>query len=300
MPSGSMTSKSLSQLISKDFDEWFWDDYKRHPELWGEVFNVERSSDNYLRVGHVYTLGAMKDYPEGQGIPFDRFEQEYTKQVTFNRYGLAATVTEVMYDDDKSNRLKQIPKELAKSAVYTKELRAWDLFNNAFSGGESGLDGSQLCTSHTIPGTGGSFDNEVSGALGMSTLQAGIDKHNNMVNDRGIPVMSKPKVLVIPNGLRWKAKELLLSEYNPENANMGVNPLGNEEITFMTVPFLTSSTAWFLMSEKDAHDLRFIWRRDVQYRTYDDYNTEDAITKASMRMQVTFFDWRGVVGSTGT
>jgi hypothetical protein len=68
-------------------------------------------------------------------------------------------------------------------------------------------------------------------------------------------------------------------------------------VSYMVVPFLTSTTAWFLLSRK--HDLRFMWRRKYKFQGWDDPNTGNALFKGSMRFAVACYHPEFAYGSSG-
>lgn len=296
---GSHVTGAFSQLISKDYDRIAYDEYMRQPEEFTKIANISNENSAYIKEGQVYPLGAHQSLSEGEAIGFDSLEQGNDKIVYFNKYGLGIQITEEMYDDDQSGIMKKLFSELGKSAAYTRDLSFFDILNNAFATTYyTGFDGKALCDdSHSLGTTGETLDNDGAVSLSTSGLEAGMNHFENMRNDKNIPVVSKgPYLLVIPYGLKWKAEELLLSPYNPDNANDQYNSLGNENISYMIGHYLTDSNNWFLI-DKGMHDLRFIWRKKFAVKRKDDFNTDTMLAKGTMRYRVAFFDWRGVYGA---
>jgi hypothetical protein len=291
--------------LDRDFDKSFFDGYKRSVNELDALQPVyQKATSSYIQEMDTIGLRAVQQMYEGQPVPFERVNEGYTKQITFDIFGLAMQFTEVAWEDDQYGDLKKAPAELGKAMTLTKDLKFWDLLNSGFvSTTRSGWDSLPLFDdSHPLQGAGLSgttLDNDGTGALSMSTLQTALNHFEDMVNDQNVPTPFKgKKLLVIPSGLVWKAKELLLSEYNPENANMQKNTLDGEEIQYYVSHYLTSSTAWFLVMP-GMHDLRWIWRRNVKTGTYTDFATGNAMFKVNARWQTDFIRWRGVYGNTG-
>jgi hypothetical protein len=242
----------------------------------------------------------MIDRSEGETLSYDIIKQGNTKTVYFTNIALGVLITRNLYDDDRTGIFKRIPAELAKSAAYTKELKAWDLLNSGFvTTTRVGLDNLALFSnSHTRLdyGTAGSNTPASAGALSETTLQAALDSFDALTNERGMPIQVIPDTLVIPYQLRPTAERLLQSTLRPGYADNDVNTLKGK-LRIVVSHFLTSSTAWFVMS-KD-HDLRFIWRKPVAVASEDDFDTDGAKFKTTGRMTCDFFNWIGTHGNSG-
>jgi phage major head subunit gpT-like protein len=293
---------AFSQSISRDFKSVFFDEYKRHPEEYKAVAKMETMDGAYQREGEMVGLSTLHEIGEGQPIPFDNFIQGNEKTIFPANFALAFSVTQNMWDDDQKGHIKKAFAELGKAAALTRELKFWDILNSGFvTTKRTGIDAKELiATDHPLYGTGGTYSNEGTAAsLTVTSLQAAMNRYEKMQNDKGIAIPMKPKLLIIPPELRFEAEKLLKSEYNPENANSQVNTVGNKGLEFMVCHYLTSTTAWFLAGDKADHDLRFITRKGLALKNYDDPRTGNAIFQATARFQTTFVRWRGVDGNLG-
>jgi len=305
MASAPAVTGAFSNLYDQRFRKNLYDAYMRQPPQWQQIAKVETEGKRHsILEGNGATFGQLLAISEGGATPLDSMDQGNSKEVFFTNYALGFMVTEDMADDDQFNVLSKAPQELGKSANYTNELVFWDQYNGAFvTTTRSALDGIALCGTHLLLDSADTLDNAGSGALSASTLQTALDFYRNMENERGIPIVMKPDLLIIPPELVWMAKKLLLSEYNPAapstTGQMLMNPYKDEGLSYMVVNFLTSTTAWFLVSKSDL-DTRFIWRRKLMPKSYDDPNTDSRIYKAKMRIAADFWEWRGVYGSPGT
>jgi len=313
MASTIMTTSSLPKTWARDFNEIFFDNYIKVPAQ-GNMFINESTVDgdmtHFVKKSMMVTMGPGKEMREGGAIPFDSFKDGPEKTVLPTKFGIALQATFESMRDDRKGIIKQGQAKIGESMKYTIELKQADLFNSAFTTARLGLDGKPLIAAdHPNYGIGGgiTYSNLITGSLSKTTLQAAIDKFTTMVDERGKPIIMIPEVLVIPPQLEWVAKNLLLSEYDPTNANQNVNPFtapaGNSNfkgnLKYFVHRFLSSETAWFLLSSKATTDLQHYWFDKPTARTYVDDNTDNMIFKSTMRMATTFFNWRGVVGSTG-
>lgn len=296
-----MTTGGFANLLTPEFEKIFFDEYNRRTEEYRMLANMSSSDMNFVKEGDMVGLGAMQEMHENQAIPFERFEQNNEKTVRFTNFGLGVQVSRNMYEDDLTGHMKKPMSDLGKSAAYTRDLKFWDLLNSGESAAARvGLDGLALFSAaHPVAGVPGStLSNIVSGSLSKTTLQTAIERLEGLTNEKGIPIIYKPRTLWVPYQQKWIAEELIASELDPESANNAVNSLRPEGLTYKVVHYLTDSNACYLTA--DEHDLRFIWRRAAAFSGKDDFNTDAALFKGTMRFQTTFFHWRGVVKITGS
>jgi phage major head subunit gpT-like protein len=295
-----MTTGGFANLLTKAFEKIFFDEYMRQPEEYKSVAKMSNESTHYVREGDMYGLGAMQEMAEAQAIPFETFTQGNEKTVYFTDFGLGVQFSRNMYDDDLTGHMKKAIAELGKSAGYTKDLKFWDILNSGeLPAARVGLDGEALFVDdHPVEGVpGDTLSNVVDAALSKTSLQGAIDLMEGLTNEKGIPIVMKPSKLIIPYQLKWLAKELMLSELDPESANNAVNSLQGEGLSYQVCHYLTDPNAAYLLS--NDHDLRFMWRRPAGFKGTDDFNTDNALFKGTMRFQTTFFHWRGAVKITG-
>lgn len=301
MASGIHHSGMFPNHLDRDFDKSFFDEYNRAVGEYASLAKMETATSSYIQEMDTIGLGAVRSMVEGQPVEFERISEGYTKQITFDLFGLGMQFTEVAWEDDQYGDLKKAPAELGKAFEYTKDLKWFDLFNSGFvTTTRTGNDSKALfADDHPSQGVSGdTFDNAGSGSLTMTNLQTALNHFENLENEKGIPTpMTGQKILLIPPNLRWKAEELLLSEYNPENANQQYNTVKNE-LSYMVVHYFSTQSPWYVVV-KGQHDLRFIWRRNVKTGTYTDFHTGNALYKATARWATDFIRWRGVWGSTG-
>lgn len=302
MPSNPMNTGGFSQLISRDFTKITFDAYNEMPTMYDKVANVETMDGAYLREGQQMGLTSLYAAGEGAAVQYDAYKQGNEKYIYPTRYQLGVAITREMHDDDKTGFMRNKAfAELGKAVAYTREYKFWDIFNAGFvTTTRTGIDSAALFASHTLLG-GGTYANyaATAGALSMTTLQSGLNVFAKMVKENSVPCPTRAKLLIVPPELRFTAEKLTKSEYNPENAN---NEKNYDEVTslqFMVVPYLSSTTAWFLAADKPKHDLRFIWRMQPETSAQDDFSTSTALFKVMCRFNATFVNYRGVYGNAG-
>lgn len=305
--SGVHTSGNTSKAWVRDYNEIFWNLYGGQPSQAAQIVNFGTppggsNLTHYVKRGLMVPLGNGQAMYEGQGIPLDTLLDGPNKTVYPSKYGVGIQVTYEAMKDDRNGIYKDLFGKIALGMMYTQEQAATNLLNNGFvTTYNSGLDSLALFSaSHvTYGGTGATYSNLQTGSLSRTTLQQALDKIKTLKDDRGRPIMVTPKLLVIPPELEWKAKELLLSEYQPETANNEINALKGT-LSYVVNRYLTSTTAWFVLADKSVIDLQHYWFDQPKPKAYEDDNTDSMIFKSTMRMVDSFWNWRGVVGSAGT
>jgi len=301
----SSRSTAFSHLLQPVLHEIFFEKYGMRPKEYPNVFTVESTSRAFEQDVEVAGLGPMVQKLEGQPTTYDDPFQGELKTYTPVPFGLGFRVTHELYVDDQHNIIKRMPSALSRSAHQTEEVYAWNVINNAFSAAYPGLDGQPLCSvahPNVAVGAGsGPYSNRLAtdSDLSITSLQSAIDLMEGMTDDRDMPILVKPRTLVIPYQLKWMAKELLDSEKKPHTSDNEINALQGEDLSYMVCHYLTSSSAWFLFSAKEDHYLRFFWRESLSFDNGDDFDTGDAKFKAYMRFVCGFSGWRGVMGTPG-
>jgi phage major head subunit gpT-like protein len=149
---------------------------------------------------------------------------------------------------------------------------------------------------------GGTQTNGPSVAVDLSeaALEQAIIDIAAFTDDRGLKIAVRPQTLIIPVNLMFEATRILKGDWQVNSAERNVNALK----TMGMVPeivvnhYLTDTDAWFLRT--DARDgMLYFSRRDDEFSTDDDFDTENAKFKATFRCSFGWGDWRGIYGSPG-
>ena len=289
-------------LIADGFRTILFDKYNSYPWEYDRIFNIETSKKNQEKDSGLSGLGAMPSKAEGESIQYDDPIQGYDVTYTHVTYGMGFRVSEEMWEDDQYGKIKKMPNALAKSARITIEQTCANIFNNGFvTTYNSGGDGKALFdTDHPLSG-GGTYANEpaVAADLTVSSLQAMVQAMEETQGDRGEILAIKPKLLVVPIDLKYTARELLKSSLKPYTADNEINALEDDDLKYFVWHYLTDPDAWFLLADKEDHELNFFWRRKLDTDHDADFDTGDLKFKATMRFSTKWSDWRGAHGSPG-
>jgi phage major head subunit gpT-like protein len=295
-----INTTNFSEALEPGIRKWYGDAYNQHPEQYSKIFDVMNST-KFSEHTHSHTgFGLVPEKPQGESVSFAETKQGYKQTLTNVAYGLGFNVTRELFEDDQYNIIKRKPKALATSVRHTVETLSANILNNAFvTTFNTGADGKELCaTDHPLL-YGGTFKNEPTNAADLSatSLEQAMIDIGDFVDDRGLIVAAKPKMLVVPTELSWRAQRLLGSTLDPESANNAINP-ANGMVPFTVNNFLTDPDAWFLTTTVD-NGLVFYWRRRPEFTRDNDFDTENAKFKTTFRCVMGWDDPRGIYGSPG-
>ena len=98
----------------------------------------------------------------------------------------------------------------------------------------------------------------------------------------------------------WEAGRILKGDMQVNSAENNINALK----TMGMVPeivvnhYLTDTDAWFLLTDA-KNGLKYFSRRGDEFKTDEDFDTDNAKYKASFRCSFGWTDARGIYGSPG-
>lgn len=314
-----MVRGQFAQLMAPGLHDKFvqWQQLAQRELEWPTIFHDEKSSSAFEDEVEFAGLGPMPEKPEGEAIAYNDAIQGGTKRYLHFTYGLGCRTSFELFEDDQYKLINQVPKALARSAVFTEEQITWNIFNLGFTSITT-VDGVSLFnTAHPLLGgpaatsvgpglapyiaSAGTFPNRptVDVDLSFTAIQNAINQFERLVDGQGLPVMIKPRHLIIPPELKFIAREILGSPNKPYTSDNEINSLIREELDFFISHYLTSRSAWFLIGDKDSHQLKHFTRRALDEDYADDFDTRSLKQIAFFRFSVGATVWYGTWGSNG-
>jgi phage major head subunit gpT-like protein len=295
---------AFSHLLAPGLRKVFFQHLDERSAEYSKIANMERSSRAWEEDLEVGGLGSMPVKPEGRGIVYQDFRQGGKKRYTHLTYGLGFRVTLEMMEDDLYGVMRKNTRELAKAARNAREVAFFNMLNNGFTVEygfpKFGVKEPLIAVSHTKLGGGiGSNRATTDADLSPTSLEAAIISFEALKDEMDIPVVIKPRMLLVPPQLKMVAREILGSEFRPYTSNNEINALREEGLDYMVGHYLVDSDGWFLLAGKGDHDLNFFERQAVRFQNGDDFDTGDAKFKAFQRFSTGAGEWRGVYGSEG-
>lgn len=281
--------------------------YKMIPSQWDKIFKktksnmaLERTAQmRYLGLAALKTEGGQTAFENGAGERFI-YNQEHFE------VALGYALTRKMIDDNLyKTQFQPTNLGLNESFAQTKEIYGAAILNNATTPDPSiGGDGKALCaTDHPIDGA--TIANKPTTEQNLnetSLLNAMTSIRTDFKDMAGLKVFARGRKLVIPPALEPTAIRLLKTELRPGTADNDVNALqtahGGLPEGFVTMDFLTSNYAWFLMTNIEG----LLYMERVPYETdmQVDFTTDNLLVKAYERYSFGYADWRAIWGSFPT
>ena len=281
--------------------------YEQIPSQYDKIFTKHESRMALERTAEMRYLGLAQLKTEGGQTAFDNGAGEryvYNQEHTEIALGYAITRKAI---DDNLYKTQFQPSNLGliESFNQTKEIYGSNVINTSTTYNASvGGDGKALiATDHPIDG--GTVANRPSTdvELNEATLLAGmIAIRTNFKDQAGLKVFARARKLLVPPQLEPVAIRLTKSELRPGTADNDVNAImstsGGLPEGYMTNDFLTSATAWFLLTNIDG--LSYMERVKFETDMQVDFVTDNLLVKGYERYSFGYYNWRSIWGSLPT
>lgn len=260
-------------------------------------------------------FGKLRKFADGDDVPTLTRDKTYTTKVVYNNYGGSVEVTKNQIEDRDFDAELDEMKDLSRSANYSVDESAMQLFNGGFAttvtvnGWDMTWYGDgvpQFSTIHPTVTVGGSTQSNASStgiALGHDNYETGRLALELQKEDNGLALTMAGKLtLVLPLALEKRGMETVSSALTPESANNAIN-FFNGSVEIVTSKFLDSTnggsnTRWFIVN-RSAHKLYYETRQEKRLET--DVNIKNKIMTATVDARWANYakDWRGTWGSKG-
>lgn len=281
--------------------------YQNHPKLFLEVYESKKSKKSSEYMYEWVGTGMPRPKPEGEAITYDYMEQGYRSVAYHEVRSTGISITREAADDNQYfDLVKEAGKRLARSIAESTEVRAMDLFNNAFSSADKykGGDGVGLCSNAHPTASGANQSNILSTAADLheSSLEAMLIAIKDMRDSRGLRISVQGKKLIIPNSLCFQAERILGSSKRPGTSDNDVNALMSMSMLPGGVhvnTYLQDPDAYFIQTDI-PQGLTYFLKDAPDSHIYHDSATENTMVHARIRDSRTYGDWRCLHGSPGT
>ena len=299
---------NLPELYLEDalpfIDHVLTETYEEYPKVSEVLFNVKDMPYGIAQTAQVSSLGAAAEVAEGEEIPQQRVYPGYSTTYKSKKYGLLLSTSQEVIDHEKWDSISKNPKRMARAMASTIEIVAANVLNTAFS--TNGSDGvPMISASHPLLSPGaGLGSNIISSAADLSTtsIKDLLTVLRKTLDTSGNRIQIKAKNLVVPPELEFAAWEILKSVYladSPNNNLSSIGPQSDYRITPVVWNYLTDADAFFLMGDKEDHEINLYYDKKPEVKSAMDFKTDTALTRMLCRFTVGYSDWRGIVGSAG-
>jgi hypothetical protein len=301
---GVITTGNHPRALWPGVQEWFGRMYDKHPPEWSQIFDEVKGSKNYEEDAEVTGFGYAQVKSEGSSISYDSETQGITPRYTQKVYGLGYIVTREELEDNLYEKVsKRRSEALAFSLNQTVEVVHALILDRASNDSYTmtGGDGvGLLSTAH--PTLDGTQSNELATAADFSeaALEDICVQIMSAKNSRGHQISLRPQMVIVPPNEYFNASRVLESDLQNDTANNAKNILKGMFPKGLAVNHYVDDTdAWWVKTNVPA-GLKSIWRRKIEFKQDNDFDTENAKAKATVRFIPGWTDFRVLYGSMGS
>jgi hypothetical protein len=282
---------------------WWGRTYGEHAMEYPDLFSKEGSSKNYEEDVQLTGFGLAPIKAQGASVAYDSETQGFVTRYTHVAYSLGYIVT---YEEMKDCLYEMVGKRRAQANAFsmrqTKEIVAANVYNRAFSSSYVGGDTKELlATDH--PSAAGDWANELATPADLSetSLEDLLIMIMTAVNDKGLKISLMPKSLHIHPNNWFEANRILKSSLQNDTADNATNVLKMVNAIPEGIKmnhYFTDTDAWFVRTNAPRGMVMF-QRDSYPLKQDNDFDTDNAKSKAYDRYSVGWTDPRGLYGSAG-
>jgi len=283
---------------------WWGRFYNEHPEEYKDLFDMDSSTQNYEEDVQATGFGLAPVKDQGGSISYDSETQGYVTRYTNVTYGLGYIVTREEMEDNLYEKVsKTRVQALAYSMRQTKENIGANIYNRAFDSNYAGGDGTELCATDHPDSIGGTYSNELATAsdLNETSLEDMMIQIMGATGPKGLKIQLMGDCLIVPRQEFYNAHRIMKSVLQNDTANNAVNALkvtnalpGGIKMNH----YLSDADAWFVKTNC-PNGLKHYMRRGIEFTKDNDFNTENALAKATERYSFGWTDPRSLYGTPG-
>ena len=294
----------LTKELEPGLNALFGMEYSRYENEHEEIFESENSDRAFEEEVLIAGFGNAPVKREGDGVEFDTAYEGFTARYTHETIALAFALTEEAVEDNLYDRLgARYTKALARSMAHTKQVKAANVLNNAFSSSYTGGDGLSLVNSaHTLAG-GGTYSNTPSTQVDLNetSLEDSLITVSTLVDDRNLTLALQGMKLIVPPQLQFIAERLLETPGRVGTADNDINAMRSMGMIpegYAVNHFLTDTDAWFVLTDCPDGMKHFV-RTPISTNMEGDFDTGNVRFKARERYSFGWSNPHGIYGSQG-
>ena len=298
-----ISRQQLAKELEPGLNALFGLEYQNYENQHTEIFDTETSDRAFEEEVMLTGFANASVKAEGSAVSFDSANESFTSRYTHETIALAFSITEEAIEDNLYDSIaKRYTKALARSMANTKQIKAANVLNNAFSSGSAGGDGKELCaTDH--PTQAGTFSNELatSADLNETSLEQAMIDIAAFTDERGLKIAARGVKMIIPSELQFTAERLMKTANRSGTADNDINAIVSKGMIsggYVVNNYLTDTDAFFIKTDV-PNGLKMFQRAALKTAMEGDFDTGNVRYKARERYSFGFSDPRGIFGSPG-
>ena len=293
----------LAKELEPGLNALFGMEYARYENEHAEIFDQETSDRAFEEEVMLVGFGEAAVKQEGAAVQFDTAQESFTARYSHETVALAFSLTEEAVEDNLYDTLSaRYTRSLARSMAYTKQTKAANVLNNAFS--TAGGDGVSLVNTAHPTALGGTFSNRSStdADLNETSLEQAMIDIAAFIDERGLKIAMQGRKLIIPVNIQFVADRILNSTLRVGTSDNDINALRNMGMLpdgYTINHYLSDTDAYFIKTDATNGFKHFV-RAPLTTGMEGDFDTGNMRYKARERYSFGFSDPRCVYGSQGS
>lgn len=298
-------SANMANLYDARVKEAVFQYLNLHPEEYTQWCDVRSSKDQYEELALFGELPMPPALGEYENAAETKFVPGPMRKWTHVKYGYTLIASEEAIEDSRFPVIVQTAGSIGKATKHRIETQGVFDLNSAFTvytvGASDTADETLCAAAHaTFTGAGGSSQKNresTDATLGVDSLWTGVNNFATLKDHEGNPIVAIPKLLVVPPALERKAVEMLQSIETPYLSTNEMNALKTRNLKYVVSHYLTSTTAWFLVTGEKP--IRFYMRRPVTVKPDNTIRNDSRSWTVTCRLSHAPYDWYQIYGSDG-
>ena len=293
----------LAKELEPGLNALFGMEYSRYENEHAEIFDQESSDRAFEEEVMLMGFGEAGVKQEGAAVQFDTATESFTARYTHETIALAFSLTEEAVEDNLYDTLSaRYTRSLARSMAYTKQVKATNVLNNAFT--TAGGDGVSLVNTAHPTALGGNFSNKsaTNADLNETSLEQAMIDIAGFIDERGLKIAMQGRKLIIPVNTQFVADRVLNSTLRVGTADNDINAMRNMGMLpdgYVVNHYLLDTDAFFIKTDAPNGFKHFV-RAPLTTGMEGDFDTGNMRYKARERYSFGFSDPRCVYGSEGS
>ena len=293
----------LAKELEPGLNALFGMEYSRYENEHAEIFDQESSDRAFEEEVMLMGFGEAAVKQEGAAVQFDTATESFTARYTHETIALAFSLTEEAVEDNLYDTLSaRYTRSLARSMAYTKQVKATNILNNAFT--TAGGDGVSLVNTAHPTALGGNFSNRsaTDADLNETSLEQAMIDIAGFIDERGLKIAMQGRKLIIPVNIQFVADRVLNSTLRVGTADNDINAMRNMGMLpegYVVNHYLNDTDAYFIKTDAPNGFKHFV-RAPLTTGMEGDFDTGNMRYKARERYSFGFSDPRCVYGSQGS
>jgi len=266
---GQMTSEQYARYVLPVIRKT-WEQAANAPSGFEKLFGIQTDKASVAYSQGMGGTGLVSEYnsstAEGEpaAIKYSNFSQLYEKTFTHKEYADGMAIERKLFDDDQSGIIKRRAQQFGDKFNNTVAYHKASVFNNAFSADYVGGDSVAMCSaSHPLSKrNANTWSNAGSTAFSYDAVTATQILGLNMTDDKDLPLPIIYDTVIVPNGLRTTALEILKAVNKPGTADNDASAIQEDRpLQLVISPWLSDSDNWFMADSRLApQHLLWFWR----------------------------------------